>query len=118
MLSIFTTGFRSGPRSSCARVRNCRGGAMPTDLPNPSFPALPSAAGRTRRSLPVPPPRARSLWSFRDRRVACASLLLALASALATAAAAAAQTLHAVRERGALACGVSHGLLGFCSVDD
>ena len=91
---------------------------MPTDLPNPSFPALPSAAGRTRRSLPVPPPRARSLWSFRDRRVACASLLLALASALAAAAPAAAQTLNAVRERGALVCGVSHGLLGFSSVDD
>jgi general L-amino acid transport system substrate-binding protein len=90
---------------------------MPTDLPNPSFPALPSAAGRTRRPWPIPPPRARSRWSFRDRRVARTSLLLALASALA-AGPAAAQTLNAVRERGALVCGVSHGLLGFSSVDD
>ncbi len=91
---------------------------MPTDLPNPSFPALPSAAGGTRRSWPIPPPRARSLWSFRGGRVAWASLLLALAAALAAAAPAAAQTLNAVRERGALVCGVSHGLLGFSSVDD
>jgi general L-amino acid transport system substrate-binding protein len=29
-----------------------------------------------------------------------------------------AQTLNAVRERGALVCGVSHGLLGFSSQDD
>jgi general L-amino acid transport system substrate-binding protein len=91
---------------------------MPTDLPNPSFPALPSAAGRTRRPLSIPPPRARSPWSFRGRLVARTSLLLALAAALAAAAPAAAQTLNAVRERGALVCGVSHGLLGFSSVDD
>src|SRR6266852_3986561 len=115
---ISTTGFRSGPRSSCARVRNCRGGAMPIDLPNPSLAALPSAAGCTRRSLPIRQPRARSRWSFHGRLVAWASLLLALASALAVAAPAAAQTLTAVRERGALVCGVSHGLLGFSSVDD
>src|SRR6266566_4034823 len=115
---ISTTGFRSGPRSSCARVRNCRGGAMPIDLPNPSLAALPSAAGRTRRSLPIRQPRARSRWSFRDRLLAWASLLLALASALVVASPAAAQTLTAVRERGALVCGVSHGLLGFSSVDD
>ena len=91
---------------------------MPTDLPNLSFPALPSAAGRTRRPWPIPPPRARSPWSFRGRLVAWASLLLALAAALAAAAPAAAQTLNAVRERGALVCGVSRGLLGFSSVDD
>ena len=91
---------------------------MPIDLPNPSLAALPSAAGRTRRSLPIRQPRARSRWSFHGRLVAWASLLLALASALAVAAPAAAQTLTAVRERGALVCGVSHGLLGFSSVDD
>jgi len=91
---------------------------MPIDLPNPSLAALPSAAGRTRRSLPIRQPRARSRWSFRDRLLAWASLLLALASALVVASLAAAQTLTAVRERGALVCGVSHGLLGFSSVDD
>ena len=91
---------------------------MPIDLPNPSLAALPSAAGRTRRSLPIRQPRARSRWSFHGRLLAWASLLLALASALAVAAPAAAQTLTAVRERGALVCGVSHGLLGFSSVDD
>ncbi len=91
---------------------------MPIDLPNPSLAALPSAAGRTRRSLPIRQPRARSRWSFRDRLLAWASLLLALASAQGMASPAAAQTLNAVRERGALVCGVSHGLLGFSSVDD
>ncbi len=91
---------------------------MPIDLPNPSLAALPSAAGRTRRSLPIRQPRARSRWSFRDRLLAWASLLLALASAQGMASPAAAQTLDAVRERGALVCGVSHGLLGFSSVDD
>src|SRR5258708_4287991 len=91
---------------------------MSIDLPNPSLPASPSAAGRARRPLPIPQPRARSRWSFRGRFAAWASLPLALASALAVAAPAAAQTLNAVRERGALVCGVSHGLIGFSSQDD
>jgi general L-amino acid transport system substrate-binding protein len=91
---------------------------MPADSPNPSLPASPSAAGHARRPLPIPQPRARSRWSFRGRLVAWASLPLALASALAVAAPAAAQTLNAVRERGALVCGVSHGLIGFSSQDD
>ncbi len=91
---------------------------MPIDLPNPSFPALSAVASRIRRSLSVRPPRARCLSGSCGRLVLWASLALALAAALAVPAPAAAQTLNAVRERGALVCGVSHGLLGFSSQDD
>jgi general L-amino acid transport system substrate-binding protein len=91
---------------------------MPTDRPNARLRASPSAAACTRHPLLVSRLRARCLESFRGRLLAWASLLLALASAQVMASPAAAQTLNAVRERGALVCGVSHGLLGFSSVDD
>jgi general L-amino acid transport system substrate-binding protein len=91
---------------------------MPTDTPNARLRASPSAAGCTRHPLLVPRLRPRCLESFRGRLAAWASLLLALASAQVMASPAAAQTLNAVRERGALVCGVSRGLLGFSSVDD
>jgi general L-amino acid transport system substrate-binding protein len=90
---------------------------MPTDTPNARLHASPSAAGCTRHPLLVPRLRPRCLESFRGRLAAWASLLLALASAQVMASPAAAQTLNAVRERGALVCGVSRGLLGFSSVD-
>jgi general L-amino acid transport system substrate-binding protein len=44
--------------------------------------------------------------------------LIALAALVATSGAAPAQTLKAVKERGTLNCGVSHGLLGFSAADD
>jgi general L-amino acid transport system substrate-binding protein len=84
---------------------------VPTDVPNPGVPAL-------RPCRPTKPGRAHSRLSFRDRFVGWALLLVALASALGTVAPAAAQTLKAVRDRGALSCGVSRGLLGFSSMDD
>ena len=82
---------------------------MRTDPSNPSVTAREPSAGRTLSRLPSP-------RSFR-RILACVSALLGVASALC-AAPAAAQTLKAVRDRGALVCGVSRGLTGFSSRDD
>jgi general L-amino acid transport system substrate-binding protein len=86
---------------------------MPKDLPNPHAPALRLRARRVRSRSQIPPwRRVHSLlvtWAF---------LLFALLSALGGAAPASAQTLKAVRDKGALTCGVSRGLLGFSSVDE